>query len=314
MGYFKLDDKASAYLILLTGLVLATAPVQAQELFPQPFLVEHQLVQSDPDGEVFAADSVVDYFGGSLIVTRRPDDSRGIIDFAARTITEISPDRGTFTVLTFDQLAELRWRLWLAEMRQVNPGRAEEVAEKRSRPAAEPSFRFEQLPVEAGLESSADGLDTVQKAGVGHVRVQLETGSNKTATQLESLAVDVWFDSGLRLTEAALDALARFESEVLAEIDDNDEVPPARYVMAARRQAQGAIPVRTRRPASAQAALAGDASMIEDVVIRFEPVPELPANLTEIPEGYRRALHPLEKMVAYAEEQAEFFQRAQPNQ
>ena len=55
------------------GLLLSSslAAAQGAELFPTPFLVEHQLIQQDPDGSVFVAPAVTDTYGSSFVVSQR---------------------------------------------------------------------------------------------------------------------------------------------------------------------------------------------------------------------------------------------------
>lgn len=68
--------------------------------------------------------------------------------------------------------------------------------------------------------------------------------------------------------------------------------------------------IRSKKPSSVEAVLAGDASIVEGITTRIEPLQEIPSELAVIPEGCRRVLHRLEQMVTYAEEQAELYQRA----
>ena len=71
----------SSVVLLLTAASLgpvsyAAAQDAAGPVFPQPFLVEHQVVQTLPDGDLFATEPVTDYYGGSWIVSQRTDGSR----------------------------------------------------------------------------------------------------------------------------------------------------------------------------------------------------------------------------------------------
>ena len=85
----------------------ADAQQAAGGLFPRPFLVEHQVVVTEADGSSFTTDPVVDHYGGSMIVSLRTDGSRLIVDFARRELTEIRPETATYTVISFDRMAQL---------------------------------------------------------------------------------------------------------------------------------------------------------------------------------------------------------------
>ena len=89
---------AAAVLALAVPISAADAP--AAVLFPAAFSVEHQLVQTDPDGDTFRAQPVVDTYGGSTLVSVRPGGSRVIVDFARRTVTEVSVEKSTYWTLT----------------------------------------------------------------------------------------------------------------------------------------------------------------------------------------------------------------------
>jgi hypothetical protein len=282
----------AAALFLAAGVSWAAQPAGA--LFPQPFVVEHHVVQAEAGGATFVGEAVTDHYGGSVIVSRRPDGSRVIVDLARREITELRPDSGSYSVLGFDQMAELTLRLQRAELPE--PEKAE--GEQAAAPAEPPAFTFAELPLRDGLvaqEKSAGERDLLELPGVRHLRVGLQPtpGSESAAT------VDVWLHPQVRLTPAAVDALARFEREVLGAGGAKAEVPFSAYVDAARRQDR-AFPLRTLRPLSAKSETAGT---FEDVVTRLEPLAAIPDELLQIPEGYRRVAHPLELMVSWAEDE-----------
>ena len=88
---------------------------QPGPLFPEAFRVEHHLVQDDGDGSRFVGEAVVDTYGGSWIVSQRPDGSRLIVDFARRELTEVRVDRGVYWTVSFGRFAELRSRLRAAQ-------------------------------------------------------------------------------------------------------------------------------------------------------------------------------------------------------
>jgi hypothetical protein len=58
--------------IAMATLAAGLATAQSA-LFPTPFLVEHRVVQTDADGGTFATPPVTDYYGGSWIVSVRPE-------------------------------------------------------------------------------------------------------------------------------------------------------------------------------------------------------------------------------------------------
>jgi hypothetical protein len=304
---------------LLLGLLIAAAiPAAAQteaQLFPQPFLVEHHVEQTDPDGGRFATEGVVDHYAGSKIISVRPDGSRLIVDLAQRQITDIDPAAGTYTVLSFDQMIELQRRLRAADRAQVGlpPETPEsEVSDQRegdTEGGGEPRFSFAELPLRqdidpTSLRGKAATADLLDRPGVRHLRVTIEQ-ANKAGE--ETPAVDVWVDSGVRLSTAAVEALGRFELEVLSP-HPGKSMPFSSYVAAARKQT-GAFPVRTSRPMTAKGGKAG-AGKVEDIATRLEPLAVLPEELSTVPDGFQRTVHPLEQMVAFAEEEAELNLRA----
>jgi hypothetical protein len=115
------------------------------------------------------------------------------------------------------------------------------------------------------------------------------------ASTADGVSADVWVDGTIRLSRAALDALEAFEKDALGA---GGGASPSRLVAAARRAAEGAIPVRVRRPLTA----AGGVS--EDVVTALAPLPAFPQKLLAIGDGFRRVASPLEEMVAFAEDEA----------
>ena len=321
----------------------AAVEAQAGPLFPQSFRVEHHLVQEDGDGTRFAGESVVDTYGGSWIVSERPDGGRLIVDLARREITEVQPAKGTYWTLSFDRLGELQVRLreaqGLAPRRAAAGGGDSDGSRATSRAAASAGAAVastrssedtelavtEVSPSEKGAESSARavGAALADRPGVKHLRV---AGRDDSAAG----AIDVWVDPSVRLTPAGQAAINALETQVLeapagasraaagnasANRATRGEggraraatpaASPARYLAAARAQAGGALPVRTRRPLAAAAAGEGvSAAAIEDVATRVEPLERFPSELAEVPEGLRRVPHPLEATVRFLEEEA----------
>jgi hypothetical protein len=260
-------------------------------LFPKPFVVEHKLIQTDATGDVFATEPVTDYYDGSRIVSVRPNGSRLVVDFTERRLTEVRPDKQTFSVLSFDRFAELSGRLAHLESK-ASPPPMRRVVEKTT----PPSFVFEEVP-----GSRAKSGTLASRRGVRHLRVRLAEKAG------EAPSVEVWLDPDLRLRDAAAEALERFEDEVLGG-QRAQGVPWSKYVSAARRHGGHAFPIRIRRPLTSapQAAAAGS---VEDVASRLETGVKVPPELLTLPDSYRRVPHPLEQMVLYAEQEAELAQR-----
>lgn len=258
--------------IALVGLALAVgAGAQAGPLFPEPFQVEHHLVQDDGDGNRFTGEPVVDTYGGSWIVSQRPDGSRLIVDLERREITEVRTADGTYSTVSFDRFAELQARLRAAQ----GLATPEETEEPKKVTAAAAIVVAETQ----GEMRSAAGLSA--KAGVRRLRVAKEG----------STAMEVWVDPSVKLTPAALAAMDALESAASGRRED----APGRLVAAARSHAGGAVPVRTVRPLPAS-------GQVEDVTTRLERLERFPAELVQIPEGLRRAPHPLEAAVRFLEE------------
>ncbi len=282
-----------AAVLLLAALAGATA-ASGQVLFPNAFVVEHRIVQTDPWGSVSELGAVTDYYHGSRIISVRPDESRLVVDFTERQLLEIRPDHQSYAVLSFDRFGELRERLrTLEEWGFMKPPEDAEMTAKARREEPEPEFRFEEIPAPAAKARAASS-ELTARPGVRRLRVTL---AEKSAG--DQAAVEVWVDPGIRLGPAALTALERFQDEVLG-ARKAEGVAYSRYISAARKHARGAVPIRTVRPAAAEY----DEGTVEDRALRLEPVTAVPQELVTVPEGYRRVVHPLELMVTHAEEQA----------
>ncbi len=271
--------------------LLLTSTLVAGELFPTSFMVEHQLIQTEHDGDVFAFEPVIDYYGGSRIISVRPNGSRVIVDFARREITEIYPERASYTVIDFRRLASLRARLQEIELTEQR-----RVLEKVSPEEPRPLFDIEEIPI---TSAKADSGELFQRADVIHMRVAL-MGKARIGPH-----VDVWMDPVIKLEEEALQALAEFEHEVLGTHGRKGPVSFAAYVAAARLQGAGAVPVRTLRPASPEHPRAGT---LEDRALRLEQVP-FPIELLEVPESFNHTVHPLERLASAMEEEHELWKR-----
>ena len=264
--------------LALLGAASARAQGPSSVLFQAAFSVEHQLVQTDPSGDTFRSEPVVDTYGGSTLVSVRPGGSRVIVDFGKRTVTEVSVEKSTYWTLSFSQMGDLARRLAKADERPSS-------ASRTTNAAAPSDIRVEEIPDSGGERLAVPG-GSAARPGTRHFRASAADGAS----------ADVWVDGTVRLSRAALDALEVFEKEALGAGRSGRH--PGRLVAAARRAAEGAMPVRVRRPLSA----AGGVS--EDVVTALTPLPAFPQKLLAIGDGFRRVASPLEEMVAFAEDEA----------
>lgn len=298
-----------------SGLLLmaTTASAQPGPIFPEPFRVEHHLEQTDADGNGFVSEPVVDTYGGSWIVSVRPDESRLVVDLARRELTEIRPDKGTYWTVGFDRFADLQRRLSAAQGLAAPPseGPGSEALESKASTVgnendSRDSFLVQEVPrgasdsMRAGAGGTAAATTLTSKATVRHLKVAREEAP-------EDVAMEVWVDSSVRLPVRALVALESFESVLGGAASRKPPSPtetPGRFVAAARSHAQGAVPVRTARPVTlSEEGL--PIGRIEDVATRLERLEEMPRALIEIPEGFERVAHPLEAAVRYLEEERE---------
>ncbi len=304
----------TAIVIPFVGVLAAvtfTAPARGQEQpFPQPFVVEHHLVQSDAAGGTFETEPVTDYYGGAFIVSVRPDRSRLVVDLARRELTEVRSDRGTYSVMSFARFAELSRRLVAAEGRIVAAGFTASVGAARDEdPAAR--IEIEEVSPPASTGNAGGGADTRSGASplsrpvVRHFRARVlpsQARETSSGARAPLASVEVWVDPTVRLTEAGRSALAAFESGVLAAGRRDQEPGVTALVSAVRQKADGAFPIRVVRPLSAAVSGAGRS---EDVATRLEPVAAFPVESVQVPEGMQRVAHPLEVVVAHAESEAE---------
>jgi hypothetical protein len=252
-------------------------------LFPTAFSVEHELVQTDPGGDTFRTQPVVDTYGGSTLVSVRPGGSRVIVDFAKRTVTEVSVEKSTYWTLSFSQMGELSRRLVKADER---PSAGAAASARSPSVAVQQDIRVEEVSDGARERRASPGVPA-QRAGIRHFRSTVASGDS----------ADVWVDGTVRVSLPGLDALESFERDALGAVTAI-AVSPAQLVAAARRAAAGAVPVRVKRPLSA----AG--GTVEDVATALTPLPAFPQKLLAIGDGFRRVPSPLEGMVAFAEDEA----------
>jgi hypothetical protein len=264
-------------------------------LFPQPFVVEHQVTQTLPDGDVFTTDPVTDYYTGSRIISVRADGSRLVVDLAQHELTEIRPERGSYSVLSFERFASLS--------RSLRTARRAAAASATAAPPAAPAVTVSE--VTAGTEKAATAAPAdplLARAGVRHL---LATATRPGATR-PAVAMDVWLDPTIHLSPSALAAIESFEG-VLSDPAANGGVSFSRLTAAARKSGAGALPFRTSRPlvTDQDGAAAG---RLDDVALRVEILPEVPPELLDLPEGLTRVAHPLEVMAAGAADEAELRQ------
>jgi len=282
----NLSRPSFALLVLAAS---AVARAQSSEPFPAPFVVEHHAVDGSLGGTPVTGETVRDTYGGSFLVSERPDGARTIVDFARREVTEVRPKEGTYWSLSFGRFAELRRRLEAAESDEAAPRvRAQAGAER-------PPVRVETV-AEGGGGASRNALST-RSSAERHLRASVEGGPS----------LEVWVDpSAPRLTAGAVAALAEFERSVLGA--SGGGVGPADLLEAVRRNEGGAFAVRTRRRVGRVPAASGD-RFLESVVTKVSPVPSLPPTLVAVPEGLRRVPSPLEVVVSWAEGEAALRQR-----
>lgn len=297
--------------LLLVALTGTAGPAGAEdELFPQPFAVEHRLVQVDQDGR-FEGDQVVDTYLRSSIVSERPDGSRLVIDLVRREMTEIRPQDGVYWSIDFDRFAALRARL--AQIAGPKPKESPsssavllKAAGTAAAPAAEPAFEVEEvLAMESGTSGSFAAPDrelrTKSASGEGSLLpVSQRHFVVKTSGQ-ESAAIEVWVDPARRFSPAASAALARFEADAFTAPSRESSGPPlAKALAAVRSQSGAALALRTVRPLFLGSRQVGTLATEVLAVRNLDSVDE--AKL-RVPEGLRRRPHPLELALQQLEQE-----------
>jgi hypothetical protein len=263
-------------------------------LFPDSFVVEHRIIQTDADGSVFTTEPVRDTYVGSRIVSERADGSRLIIDFARRELTEVRTAEGRYTVIGFDRMAQL-----LRELHAIEHG-VQPSIEKSAGRGEPPRFRVIEAKPEPRTKGARISQSLADQNGVKHLRVLQQTRDSGA----DLTVADVWFDPRFGLGSRGRAALDEFEAEVLSAA--NPGAVGARALAAARNEAGGAVPIHSLRPL-----VAGnpDAGTIEDVASRVEEVATVSPDLLTVPDGFQRVAHPLELMVAHARSEAELNRR-----
>lgn len=279
-------------LCITVGAGLVDAQQTSGGLFPEPFVVEHAVTITEPDGGSFTSEPVVDHYGGSMIVSVRADGSRIIVDFARRELTEIRFSSATYTVITFDRFAQLSRDYQSLEGPPVLKSTGEDTPEFEFKVSETDPAGSTKMTTAKALSTSGGVLD---RPGLRRLEVMVETDGEPAAQP----ALEAWVDSNHRFSPQAMDAVEDFELGVLGASADERGMVPLKALATARRHADGAVPVITARPT-----LQGG-GLIEDVATRIEPLVAFPTDLVSIPEGLKRTAHPLELMVAHAEREAE---------
>jgi len=274
-------------LLLFTALAGVPAlPAQTGPLFPEPFRVEHHVVQDDGDGSRFVTDPVVDTYGGSWLVSERSDGSRLIVDFARREVSEVDTGRGIYWTVGFSQLGDLMARA--ARGQGLIPEQAVQAQEKQAG-SEEAPIVVEELPA-LGRRSSAPVNEAWTRTVVRRFRVSAGDRPEET--------LELWIDPTIHLAPAAQAAIASFESELRRGAGAAAELSQ-KMAAAARTQAGGGFTVRQVQ-AFALGPLSETATgRLEDVTTRIERVESLPLELVTIPEGLARIPHPLEQVVRF---------------
>lgn len=308
-----------ASLLLPAGSALAGEPATT-ELFPQAFRVEHQVIDRERDGTVFYGEPVRDTYGGSWIVSERPDGSRLVIDLARRELTEMRPADGVYWTIGFSRFAELRGRIARLEGDR-RPAAEDAVGAKAAAGAPEAPAPPAELEVVELSGVAARGL----AAGSLAAGSLAEGGRTEplpaalAAPEIRKLAVrargaadpaaEVWVDPRLKLSAAAQAALGAFEDDALGNAlgaTSGAAIPgaldPARVMAAVRRATAGALPVLTVLPVLRDGGEQVGES--EDRVLAASRLEAFPAELARVPEGLVRTSHPLESILAALEAQA----------
>jgi hypothetical protein len=267
--------------------------------FPRPFLIEHQVVMVEPGGSVFAAPPVTDHYGGSWIVSVRPDDSRTIVDLARREFIEVDTPRGVYSVVTFARWAELVRRMQAVEGR---------TSSKDSESERE-SVTYETAAFTSSALERADHQKTLADEPRPHVAESIRRIQVRVAgLGPDGPLLEAWADPRIPLPDKAANALAELDATIQGGVIDDTIPGRAGMLAAARASAEGAMVIRTLAPAVLDRDL-DEAGLIEDVALRVQPGISFPLDLVEIPEGFRRVPHALELSVAWAEEDAEIRRR-----
>ena len=271
--------------ILLTALLAfpANAADLTAPLFPAPFTVERQISERNPSGGVeHQTDPFTEFYGESYLVAVRPGEDRTIIDFGRREIIEVQISKGTYWVLSFSRMRELRERIGRADGSLTREARKPQTG-------ASTAARIR-------IESIDDGARVPLASGVPakHLRASAEGSAQ---------IVDVWLDGSLRLTKPAQDALRSFEDEALGELTVTERPSLSMLMSALRASGDGALPVKTSRLLTDRDGRATGFT-VEDTALKAAPIPAFPKKLLVLPESLKRVSSPLEIMAAFEEDEA----------
>jgi len=303
------------HLLLVVSFGLGVVQAEAQEpvkaeLFPQSFVVEHQLIERERDGTVYHGEPVRDTYGGSWIVSERPDGSRLLVDLARREMTEIRPAEGIYWTIGFERFAELRSRIARLEGGSTAP----QVVTKSGAPA-----KVEGVPT-ASLELEVVELQSVAaRRAISSKAAQEGMPSLLSAPEIrryeikarnaeagENTGAEVWVDPRLRIGAAAQAALLSFEEDALGATESLG-LPPALVMAAVRQKSDGALPVLTVMPVLRRSGAEGESEKVgesEDRVLATSRLEAFPLELARVPEGLVRTSHPLESVLVALEAQA----------
>jgi hypothetical protein len=298
MSKSNLTRRRPFWILLL--LPAAAAAQQAAELFPQPMVVEHQLVERTGDGDVFYGEPVRDTYGGSWIVSERPDGSRLVVDLFRREITEIRPAEGSYSTIGFGRFAELRARIARHEVGGAAALAPKSVAQDEAAPAELELVELKGAEAWAALSlKSRTGPEALPAASQS---AEVRRFEIRRKGSPEAAAAEVWVDPRLRFGAEAQAALAAFEEDALG-TGRPASLDPVRLLAEVRRQTDGALPLLTVMPL-----LREDGTKVgesEDRVLSAEKLAAFPAELARVPEGLTRTSHPLESILAALEAEAE---------
>jgi hypothetical protein len=256
----------------------AAGQTPSASLFPAPFVVEHRVRERQADGSVFESETVRSTYAYSWLVSERPDKSRVIVDFSRGEITEVRPSAGTYWVLSFGQMTDMKARLARAEQRT---------------PAPRPKSALATSPVEIKVDEVAEETGSRRRAAVGE---STAGATKRLRASAGDRVVDVWVDPSVRLSAAAQDALDSF-TRAISGPSAAATPASAELIGAARRKAGGAFVVRSVRTS-------GGGGEIEEIVEKLAPAASVPRALLVPEEGLRRVPSPLEVVVSFAEEEA----------
>lgn len=267
----------------------------SQALFPSAFVVERSLRELGPGDTVeHQTAPVTEYYGESYLVAVRQGDDRTIVDFARREITEVQISKGTYWVLSFSRMRELRERL----------ARAEAPRDAAPKSATTPAVTKETAVIK--VEEVKDGpkvpgrqvtstSSSSSSTGLRHLRAFVEGGPD---------SVDVWHDGSIVIGLKGREALRAFESEALGDLVPRaGRASLADLMAAAREQAGGAVPVITRRPLLDRDGR-DTGRVMEQIGTRLASLPAFPKKLLLLPETLKRVPSPLETLVSFAEDEA----------